>query len=427
MALALNKTQSSASYLRYLAASSLITLASVVVVVVLIDPYRLYRLVEIEGINSVKPRPTRYQNEIKVSHASHLHPGALIAGNSRAEIGFDPLALAFAERGLSAYNLAIPGSGIAIARGQFDYLEQHGLRPKLIVLGVEFLDFIDTRNQLPAKDTASPALATHPVEGYFWRFDSLLSLTSIGDALRTLPLQYASDPESIGTRGFNPLMEYRAIARHEGYERLFRQRAQENARVFLKKSQGAPSLDDYVHLEAVVESAARSDVELVLVIYPYHAQILALFEATGLWPNFEAWKQKILSVVETTQKRFPQSRIVLYDFSGYAEHQCEKIPAAGDLKSETRWYWEGGHFKKTLGDLVLDRVLSNPASMPANSQGVFGYRLSPDSVASNASRIAQERADCLRSSPELFANAVAIVDGLLKATPSLAGGNRFRN
>ena len=197
-------------------------------------------------------------------------------------------------------------------------------------------------------------------------------------------------------------MEYRAIARREGYERMFRQRAQENARVFLKKSQGTPSLVDYAHLESVVENAARSDVELVLVIYPYHAQILALFEASGLWPAFEAWKQKIMSVVETNKERFPQSRIALYDFSGYAEYQCEKIPAAGDLKSVTRWYWEGGHFKKILGDLVLERVLSSQASIGANSPEVFGYRLSPDSIAGNASRIAQERKHCIQSSPEVL-------------------------
>ncbi|MBS1139948.1 MAG: hypothetical protein H6R13_1401 [Proteobacteria bacterium] len=419
--MALSNKHRSASYLRYLAASLIVTLTGAVALVVLIDPYRLYRLIEIEGVNSVKPRPTRYQNEIKVSHAIRLRPSALIVGNSRAEIGFDPLAPAFSGRGLSAFNLAIPGSGIATARSQLEYLDQHGLRPKLIVIGVEFLDFIDMRRESLAAAHAKPAQGTHPVEGYFWRFDSLLSLTSIGDALRTLPLQYASDPESTSARGFNPLMEYRAIARREGYERLFRQRAQENARVFLKKSQGTPSLDDYAHLEAVVENAARSDLELALVIYPYHAQILALFEASGLWPTFEAWKQKIVSVVETAGQRFPNSRIALYDFSGYAEYQCEKIPAAGDLKSVTQWYWEGGHFKNTLGDLVLDRVLSSQALMPDNSHAVFGYRLSADSLVGNALRIAQERQRCLQSSPEMFSNALAVVGSLLKANPGVAG------
>jgi len=42
-----------------------------------------------------------------------------------------------------------------------------------------------------------------------------------------------------------------------------------------------------------------------------------------------------------------------------------------------RWYWEAGHFKKQLGDLVLDRILGE--ALPAEASD-FGIDLVPGTV-----------------------------------------------
>lgn len=413
----MNDSQAPTRYLRRCAAVLALAVAGTVALVVACDPYGLYRVVEKDGFNTVKPRPARHQNEIKLSQALRLRADTVILGNSRAEIGFDPLAPALRARRATSYNLAIPGTGIATARGQLSYLRDVGQLPRRIVVGIEFLDFIDSVDRRQAPATAPAVAAGHPVERYFWRIDSLFSLASLRDALRTPLLQREAEPESMGPHGFNPLLEYRSIARREGYERLFRQRAQENARVFASKASGAPSAADFAELDALLDIAARGDSELMLVVYPYHAQVLALFEAAGLWPAFEDWKLRIARAAAAARQRHPAARIAIFDFSGYGDYQCEAIPGAGQPRQETLWYWEGGHFKKALGDLVLARILPPADGAPATDEG-FGTRLDEASVERNRRRIADERTTCAAAHPELFAQAATFVATARKGRPA---------
>jgi len=67
---------------------------------------------------------------------------------------------------------------------------------------------------------------------------------------------------------------------------------------------------------------------------------------------------------------------LLWDFSGCHSVTIEDVPASGDLRSEMRWYWEAGHFKKELGDLVLDKVLDHPDPQRKVPAG-FGTLLTP--------------------------------------------------
>jgi hypothetical protein len=337
-------------------------------------------------------------------------------GHSRAEVGFDPDGPAFVKRGLSAFNLAIPGTGIGTARAQVDYLHKVGIKPKLIILGVEFLDFLEAPQKMPATTEPSrPTVARHSITGWFWRFDSLFSLASVCDAIRTLFIQHDSEMPTMTSRGFNPLKEYAPLARTEGYFALFQQRAQENTETYLRKANGSLSLADLTHLRAILDLAAEQGTEVKLIIYPYHAQILALFEETGIGFTFEEWKNFVTREVSGARLRHPDASIVLFDFSGYGNYNCERIPKQGDRVTATRWYWEAGHFKKELGDVVLDVVLSAPANslhMAGAAQdklNTFGFELNESNSAINRRRIDLEHAECMRSYPELFAAAATLV------------------
>ncbi len=403
-----------ARYLRRLAALLGTAIVAALALVVLADPYALHGLPVIKGFNAIKPYPQRHQNEIKLTRAERGAAEVIIAGNSRAEIGFDPLvaagSLPDAKPG-SAYSLALPGSGIATARGQFEYLERRAHMPRRIILGLEFLDFIHAGTPRRTAATTSAAPREHPAERLFWRFDSLFSLASLRDAARTPLLQRAADPETLTAEGFNPLFEYRPLARQEGYARLFRQRAQENAQVYTRLAPGVADEEAWADLEALLELAARNDTEIAIVIYPYHAQILAMFESAGLWPAFDAWKTRAALTVDRAGAHRPQARIALHDFSGFGPQACERIPLPGDLKSETRWYWEGGHFKKSLGDLVLQRLAGDMTQHPPTDDAhalAFGMRLDGNAatLAANRARIAEERLRCHNEYPELFGDAV---------------------
>ena len=398
-------------YLRWLVTTFLIAIVSVVGLVIAIDPYGLYRLAPPRtGFNVVKPNLSRYQDEIKLTHAIALRPDVLILGNSRAEIGFDPEGPALSHAGLSAYNLAIPGIGIAVSRRQVEHLDRIGIKPKLLVLGLEFLDFIDDPGRPATLVVPSDQQSKHPVEKHFWRFDCLFSLTSVKDAFRTLIIQREKESQTMTSRGFNPLQQYRALVRNEGFYALFNQKAKENAKMYLRKASGTPSNTDFVHLRAILELATRSGIEVKLVVYPYHGQVLALFEGAGLWPAFEDWKLQVTREVAAVRQRYPAAKVKFFDFSGYSSHSCERIPTDGDRKTETRWYWEGGHFKKELGEIVLERILSGPDKDSLELSGSrFGTELEQRSVPANHQRIAEERTRCLHDYPALFEESANLV------------------
>jgi len=195
---------------------------------------------------------------------------------------------------------------------------------------------------------------SYPVEKWQWKFDALFSLTSLSDALTTLRVQRGQELPAMTADGFNPMQDYARYAREEGYYAIFRQRAQEYAKTFVRKPHdlafvttgSSPALND---LDVMINLAGQQGTTLQLVIYPYHAQILAMFEQAGLWPGFESWKELLANKVGEAQKKYPGMQIELWDFSGFSAYQCEPIPAKNDRHASTQWYWEAGHFQEGPG------------------------------------------------------------------------------
>lgn len=394
-----------------------VTISGILVVIVfvsLIDPYNLYDWFKLDGINTKKPDSTRYLEEIKLTQASRLHPDLIILGNSRAEIGFDPESPSLVEQGYSAFNLAIRGSSISVSSRQLSYLLDKGIKPKKILIALDFVDFMSSSKQASENNNSFlQEKIKYPIDDWFWQFDSLFSISSIKDSITTLLIQNNPEAPSLTERGFNPLKEYLAAARNEGYYVLFRQRAEENLKTYLKKSTVQFDKSDFFYFRQILKNAASINSEVIVVIYPYHAQILALFEQLGFLPVFNQWKAEILNEMESISP-LASGNISLLDFSGFAEQQCERIPAKGDLLSSTKWYWEAGHFKNALGDIVIKNSLTLSADTPHSSSipSSFGTRLIKTNLVANQDRIRIEREACFKNYPELFEEAQLLIGSL---------------
>lgn len=366
-----------------------------IALVVIVDPYGLYGVIDRPGFNAVKPGLSRHQVQIKQAHAVRLRPRVIILGNSRAEIGLDPAAPAFAAARGAVYNLAIPGTGLGTSSHQLTQLLAAGVKPATVILGVEFMDFLALKS--PATAIAKPASA--PDWQPPWQFDALFSLASVKDAIHTLGIQHDAEAATLSPEGFNPLRDYGAHVRNDGYHKMFEQRARENAATLTRKSVTALTQEDFTLLRALLVQAAGGDAAVKLVIYPYHAQWLAMLEAAGLWPLFEQWKAQLVREIAGVRAGNPGASITLHDFSGFGPYNCERIPAASERQIATRWYWEAGHFKKALGDVVLERLLSQP-----------GLGLDSGSLAANTRRIAAERLECMATQPGVFSSATKMFD-----------------
>src|SRR5689334_8310087 len=107
----------------------------------LVDPYAIFGGRVFAGFNAVKPRPDAMLADIKAIVGSQAHADALILGNSRAEVGFDPQHPAFAARGLHAFNAAVPGSDTPYTLEAFERLSDVS-HVDVAIIGIDFVDFL---------------------------------------------------------------------------------------------------------------------------------------------------------------------------------------------------------------------------------------------------------------------------------------------
>lgn len=360
---------SKARFLAALFVSSFVSLGTVALFNVAIDPYGIFGSPRIAGLNAIKPRPDAWLPDIKQAIAVKRAPQILILGNSRAEIGFDPVSEPFQARHAQPYNMAVPGLGLAANLAMLQKVGDNA-RPKLLIVGVEFLDFLNTTAAIhPSRPEASKWQPNA-----LW-FKALFTLQAMRDSLNTLRLQHVRYPATLTPLGFNPLSDYEEIAQREGYYAIFKQRAGENGKSLRLKAMSLPTgepLDrnEFAALRTALQNAARWESEVHLVIYPYHAQLLLMFDDVGLWPAFEEFKRQL--VLEADRARSRGCNVTVWDFSPPSRYTIQPVPAKDDRPGESPWYWEAGHFKKELGDLILKRLLRPNAAGPDFGQAIRG-------------------------------------------------------
>ena len=372
-------------YLWKLATSFIGALIATGLINLIIDPYGTFRLVDIRGLNHIKPYPDHNLETIKAHAVRHMSPDALILGNSRAEVGFDPTHDAWKSASYhSVYNAAIAGTSPSTAWNQLQKIAQRQ-SPKFILLGIDFFDF---PIQPDKNVTPSTKPSNSKLDDIRWTLSATLTVQAMIDSVTTVRRQFQENPQQLTMQGFNPLLEYKDIAKMEGYWSLFRQRLEDNAKnhgrkpanIFLRGTQSSPTFDD---IRRIVRWSAENNTKLRLVIYPYHAQLLLLIDEVGLWKTFEEWKRQILRIVIEESLKSPESNIALIDFSGFSEFAQEAIPSKQDKKTATKWYWEAGHFKKELGDHILSCcIFQNPEI----SSRKFGVILNVENIEAELNR-----------------------------------------
>lgn len=338
---------------------------------VLVDPLHIFDSPRLRGFNAIKPHLDHHREFTRWRQTQRLCPNAMILGNSRAEIGFDPEHPGFAALGLHTVNQAVPGTDAVTAYRQLLWARSIGCMPKLLVVGVEFFDFLGNtppRSLAQLSDAPAPSLSAKATA------EIVFSITGLGDSLSTVALQYARYPASLTDRGFNPLFNYTPEVARSGHHALFQQRAMENAKVWARKPRmihppDAARSEDAVALQAILETAGAAGSQVHLVIYPYHAQIRLVMKRLALDGLFRDWKRDLVQMADASAGRqgAGASTVSVWDFSGVSPYTTEAIPAAGDRQTRLQNYWEAGHFKKALGDHVLSRVLGQT--------GDFGVQL----------------------------------------------------
>jgi len=136
-------------------------------------------------------------------------------------------------------------------------------------------------------------------------------------------------------------------------------------------------------LRQMVEDCRCRDIELIVIIPPYHALHLEAMWAVGQWKTFESWKRDVVSLFADN----PYHRAALWDFSGYNRFTTEAVPQ-NDNRDTMQWYWESSHFKRTLGEKIIQRVIRGDGDGDGTT---FGVQLTASNIDDHLARIRSER------------------------------------
>ena len=209
--------------------------------------------------------------------------------------------------------------------------------------------------------------------------EAVFSITGLRDSLATILLQRSRYPATSTERGFNPLLNYIPEVEQNGHYALFRQRAEENARNWMRKplrlrpQEGGLSNDE-ITVDAILSLLSQRGSTTYLIIYPYHTQIRLMIECLGMGELFSDWKRSIVAAAEHHSKK--GSRVEVWDFSGLSSETLEAVPSKGDKASRLANFWEAGHFKKELGDKMTARMFGRRVILGSNwiaETSTFGW------------------------------------------------------
>ena len=132
----------------------------------------------------------------------------------------------------------------------------------------------------------------------------------------------------------------------------------------------------------LVETCRERNIELTVFISPSHAAQWEALRAAGLWSEFEDWKREIVEITP------------VWDFSGYNSITTE--PIADDMQH----YWDSSHYRKEVGDLVMNRLFNYQVeTVPTD----FGVWMTRDTVNTHLSRIRTNRSQWASANSETIA------------------------
>lgn len=366
-----------------------------------VDPYDILG-VRIPGVNDIKPATYDSMRLHKALSVERMRPNALILGSSRAHFGLDPAHRGWTEK--PVFNLSLFDGRIY---EMLRYLQHaQAIHPvRQVVLALDFLSF-NARHRTIG-DFDEDRLAEGGLPEMIRRVPDLVAGLASLDALRTsvATIREQGNPciARERTDGTHSTAHLECEVRSIGHRQMFL----DNEAEFLARQYDVYRFDyaddgetTFDMLRRIVQFARDHDIDLRLLISPPHARQLETIALAGLWPAWEQWKREIVAILSEDAAAHRHERAFpLWDFSGYNSVTTEPVPALGDVGTEMAGYWDSSHYKKEIGDLMLDRVLGGADKRMAAAPRDFGVLLTPDNLEENLRHVLDTQAAYRRARP----------------------------
>lgn len=302
-----------------------------------IDPYGVWRLVDIPGINTAKSERREQNYLFKAADLMRERPQVLLMGSSRVAFGLDPDHPAFAQNGWTrVYNGALTGGHMYAMRRYIEHAIHNNPDLKLIIWGLDFFAFSD-KVELPESFSDERLVTDHlplpDVASVLWSLDALRA------SYRTV-LSNLRRPgyEPYHANGQLTAQDMAATVRRKGMVQRFDQ----SLRLYLNEPGRLRDYHDspaaWAELEYVLRLVEQRGIELRLFVSPVHAALLEAIRQRGHWETYRWWLQR-LAWYRSYQ-----------DFARPGPVTSEPI---GDRMTN---YWDVSHYRSGVGDRLLECV-----------------------------------------------------------------------
>ena len=161
---------------------------------------------------------------------------------------------------------------------------------------------------------------------------------------------------------------------------------------YLAEHKPLPNVAEMEHgLKRCFHQCRERGIELKIVIPPVHSVFIERMCQLGLSDRIEMGKRVLVRLASEANLIAINSKpIEVWDFTAFAGPTTETYPTPATSK-EMHWYHDAQHFRRSLGDRVLDQILNFPSELPAFGTLLTDSNIETHLVANRAARDAYRR------------------------------------
>jgi len=373
-----------------------------------VDPYSVFGSPRFEHFSANKPD---FGEQLRLTHVyavARRKPGCILLGTSRTGRGLDPNHVALRE--FDCYNIALPSVSLYEMRRYF----QHAQAARRVILALDFRVFVTPTDTTGAFSEARLDVDAdgHPQFNLFSAnlpdlASALLSLPALQSSIKTV-LQQDWWTDTLAPDGY-----WIKLRDRYDHRAAFAAFTRDSLARFAEVQEGDTMFaNSYQELRTLLRAAYASDAKVWLLISPSHALHWQTLELSGLWPQFEAIKRNVVQINTEESSRAGRPAFAVWDFSGAYGPSLEPVPK--DANAKMRWYWEPVHYKRELGDLMLNRILRDIRSPEWPG---FGVNLEAGNIEAHLAGLRDLQRSYAAEHPEAIAEIRALINKANYAAP----------
>ena len=308
----------------------------------IVDPYGIYKT----NIFQNKPEQDKNIRLAKVVKVEEFKPVSISLGTSRTEYGYDPNHEYFSK---PSYNLAVSAASLYENRLYLEHAIKQG-NLKEVILVADWRMFNDPKmrklddfeNSFNVENIYKQLFS---VDLFISSFKTIINQKSKSSYLENGQRDWYFNQENIDKQGGH----LKVMNKDEkDYYRNSNYKFNSNIYQDTQKS----SFEDF---RKILELCYQNNIKLDIVFGPSH---IRQWEAYDYYQDIETWykwKKDVVLFVEKIADEQEKTPYRIMDFSVYHELTAETVPT--NPKEKMKYHWEASHYKKELGDIVLDRLL----------------------------------------------------------------------